>query len=605
LRKKYSSFIRALLLILLFAVSSLIMFSPILREFKNWGIGDWDQHIFYHAVPRLTILEYRQIPLWNPYHCGGSPLLAYPQSYLLSPAFLISLILGVIPGVKIEMLVFSAVGLCGAYLVARFYRLGTIASIVAAFVFMFNSMYSFSIAAGMLNFLNIYLIPWIFLFFLKSLNDLRYCLLSGLFCVLLFFGGGVHVLIITLTSLAIYSVVSIISGRSRPVRTVQAIGLILSITLFLGAVKFLPSLEFTNMYPRLIDDYSGYSLSSIFYSVFNPYQTLYSEVNLSSSEGFLRGISWGLDDNGMYLGVVTFLFFIIGYIFSFKKRLPLALTLLFLLWLSFGDRVTPSLWGILRQLPIYNLQRVATRYRYVLALCVSVFAGMGVQFLKDYLLSLSIRRLIVKIIIVTIPVVIFFDFMLVNRPILQEAFPVNPPDVPGKKQFFQTWLPPEYNRRGEIISSALFEGSSFYNFLMNVGTISAIEPVPISAYALPIDSEEYKGEVYLSGTEGKIAIKDWSPNRIVINVEAEQEGSVIVNQNYFPGWKVKGSGDPKIEEIDGLVGVRVPPGRNTFMIYYLPATFQIGLMVSLATLLMILLISGRYFYKWRQQLFIK
>jgi len=605
LRKKYSSFIRVLLLILLFAVSSLIMFSPILQEFKNWGIGDWDQHIFYHAVPRLTILEYRQIPLWNPYHCGGSPLLAYPQSYLLSPAFLISLILGVIPGVKIEMLVFSIVGLYGAYLVSRFYGLGKIASIVASFVFMFNSMYSFSIATGMLNFLNIYLIPWIFLFFLKSLTDLRYCILSSLFCVLLFFGGGVHVLIITLTFLAIYSVVYILSGRSRFVRTAKGMGLILFLTLFLGAVKFLPSLEFTNRYPRLIDDYSGYSLSSISYSIFNPYQKSYSEVNLSSSEGFLHGISWGMEDNGMYLGIVAFVIFLIGYIFSFRRHLPLALSLLILLWLSFGDRVTPSLWGMLGHLPIYNLQRVATRYRYALALCVSVFVGMGVQFLRDYLLSLSIRRLIVKIIIVTIPVVIFFDFMLVNRRILEEAFPVTPPEVPGKKQFFQTWLPPEYNRRGEIISSALFEGSSFYNFLMNVGTISAIEPVPISAYALPIDSEKYQGEVYLSGTKGKVVIEDWTPNQIVVNVEAEQEGSVIVNQNYFPGWKVKGSGDPKIEEIDGLVGVRVPPGRNTFMIYYLPATFQIGLMVSLATLLMILLLSGRYFYKWRQQLFIK
>ncbi|MEA1927278.1 MAG: hypothetical protein U9N73_03665, partial [Candidatus Auribacterota bacterium] len=315
-----------------------------------------------------------------------------------------------------------------------------------------------------------------------------------------------------------------------------------------------------------------------------------------------HGISWGLDDNGMYLGIIVFIFFLIGFIFSFKRRIPLALTLLILLWLSFGDRVTPSIWGMSRQLPIYNLQRVATRYRYALALCVSVFVGMGVQFLKDYLLSLSIRRLIVKIIIVTIPVVIFFDFLLVNSRILEEAFPVIPPEVPGKKQFFQTWLPPEYNRRGEIISSALFEGSSFYNFLMNVGTISAIEPVPITAYAIPIDSEKYKGEVYLSGTEGTVAIEDWSPNRIVINVEARGEGSVIVNQNYFPGWKVKGEGAPEIEEIKGLVGVKVPPGRSNFVIYYLPASFQIGLMISLTTLLMLLLLSGRYYYKKRRQL---
>jgi len=72
------------------------MFSPIFQEFENWGVRDWDLHIFYHAVPVSTILDYHQFPLWNPYHCGGSPLLAHPQSSFLSPTVLFSLIFGVV-----------------------------------------------------------------------------------------------------------------------------------------------------------------------------------------------------------------------------------------------------------------------------------------------------------------------------------------------------------------------------------------------------------------------------------------------------------------------------------------------------------------------------
>ena len=55
------------------AICTLIYVWPILRTGNNWGVHDWDQHLFYHAVPRTTILEYGQIPLWNPYECGAWP----------------------------------------------------------------------------------------------------------------------------------------------------------------------------------------------------------------------------------------------------------------------------------------------------------------------------------------------------------------------------------------------------------------------------------------------------------------------------------------------------------------------------------------------------
>ena len=72
-----------LFLVLFFAVVALIFTLPIFLAFDYWGLFDWDQHLFYHAVPRATILNYGQFPLWNPYYCGGTVLLANPQSRLL------------------------------------------------------------------------------------------------------------------------------------------------------------------------------------------------------------------------------------------------------------------------------------------------------------------------------------------------------------------------------------------------------------------------------------------------------------------------------------------------------------------------------------------
>lgn len=64
--------------VLLFFVLSLVFVGPILKGMYMHGILDWDQHFFYHAVPRATLLEHHQFPLWNPYQCGGNILLANP-----------------------------------------------------------------------------------------------------------------------------------------------------------------------------------------------------------------------------------------------------------------------------------------------------------------------------------------------------------------------------------------------------------------------------------------------------------------------------------------------------------------------------------------------
>ncbi len=601
-RSRKHIFPRWFLLAWLFTGSSLIVFSPIFRDFGNWGIGDWDQHTFYKAVPRSTILEYGQFPLWNPYHRGGSPLLAHPQSYCLSPTFFLPLVFGVVAGVKLEVIFGAVAGLWGAYLVARFFGAGTIPACLAGFVFIFNSMYSLSVAQSMFNFLPLYLIPWIFLFFLQSLKDYRFCLPAGVVSALLFFAGGDYLLILTLVFVAVYFTVRVFFRRTRASRAGKVMALVLLITLALGAVKFIPALEFTARFPRLIDDYSGYSLSSFFSSLFNPDQSLFPGSALSGARGFFRGFSWGLDDNGMYIGLPVAALFLIGLIFTFKKRLPLVVVTLILLWLSFGDRITPSLWGMLRRLPVFNLMRVATRFRYPLALCVAVFAGMGLQALKDRLERLPVRRSMVRVILCAFLAAVFLEFWSVNRRVLREAYPISPPVSPGKREFFQKELGPGLNRRGEIVSPAVFEGSSYYNFLINAGTLKAVEPVPIPSRAVSVNSQDYRGEVYFSGPGGEAAFQEWTPNRVEITADSRAGGIVILNQNYFPGWRARGPVRLEIEEIEGLVGAKVPPGKNTFTIYYLPAGFLIGLLISLATAVLLLLLSGRYYYQHRRRI---
>ena len=93
--------------------------APIFFQVQNWGISDWDLHLFYHEVPRISVLGYGQVPLWNPYACGGSVMLANPQSRFMTPFFALHLMFGAVVGIKLEILLHLVLGIFGTYLAAH------------------------------------------------------------------------------------------------------------------------------------------------------------------------------------------------------------------------------------------------------------------------------------------------------------------------------------------------------------------------------------------------------------------------------------------------------------------------------------------------------
>jgi len=53
--------------------------------------------------PPLSVAHFHQLPLWNPYECGGTPMIGDPQSRVLTPFFLIHLLFGPVVGIHLEI----------------------------------------------------------------------------------------------------------------------------------------------------------------------------------------------------------------------------------------------------------------------------------------------------------------------------------------------------------------------------------------------------------------------------------------------------------------------------------------------------------------------
>lgn len=587
------------LIILALAAIAVFYCWPVFRHLDYWGIQDWDAFLTRSGLSRASVLQYGQVPLWNPYFNGGMPHLAQPEINIFSITFLFELLFGVLAGDKVSIAFHLFVGLAGCYSLARHYALGISAALLSAFVFMLSSMYALTLTEGMIAGYSIGYMPWAFLFFLKALDELSYVVAAVFTLTLMWLGGGVYPFCLTLLFAGTYGL-SAVCCRTCELKKVAWILLVISgLTFLLGAIKFLPSIEFTSQYPRESAMYCGLSLEALLYGLFDREQLLTAIDGKSEATGFLYGFSHGMDEVGMYIGWLPFGLFLLGLGLRGKHYLPLATCFLVFLWLAFGYRSEPvSLWALVHKIPPYSIMRTAERFRYVFMLCLALFAGFGLQGLILMLKERFHEARWPAWLGASLTGLVLLDLCLVNIPVFHDAFPIPPLELPAAGPFVQISGWPSYDENGPQPAAEnlphVSNGAGFPAFLANRGTILAYESMPVPTYALPISDPGYRGEVFLEGTGGEASYRWWSPNRLIVDVKARGKGVVVINQNYYPGWRVKGG--KGVESMNGLLAVPVDQEVRQIELYYLPASFVAGALISGITSVLI----GAWFLRLRR-----
>src|SRR2546427_6354046 len=113
---------------------------PLLLHLGQAGVHqDWDLLWQLQWAAQQSVAHFHQLPLWNPYKCGGMPLLANPHSRIITPFFLLHLLLGPVTGVHVEIPLHLAIGWGGGYLLARAQGLNPLAGVVSGTVFTASS----------------------------------------------------------------------------------------------------------------------------------------------------------------------------------------------------------------------------------------------------------------------------------------------------------------------------------------------------------------------------------------------------------------------------------------------------------------------------------
>jgi hypothetical protein len=507
------------------------------------GRHDWDQHMLYHWVPFETVRRFGEVPLWNPYLCGGMPMLGNPQSRWYSPFFLLHLVVGPELGVQLEVIAHIALAWLGAFVLARTIGLSRVASLVPAVVFAGSSAFYLHIGEGHTTWLPFAYVPWTLAAALA-----RRPFVAGALLALSIGEGGVHpapYAALALVALAIHR--SVVERSARPLGD---LALTAMMAFCLAAPKLLLAHELMTSYPRFTQSSETMTFGQLAEALFSRSQDLdYTPA----------GQPYAFHEYGAYVGPIAAVLAVAGLWTRRRTAVPWLLLALTGIALAAGPILGGELspWALLHQLPLFASLRVPSRFLLLTVLAVGVLAGLGMEaFTRS-----GQRRLAVAAVLLLAAAI---DAAAVGPHNLRYALQRPSDPLPTQAVFVQ--FRDEADTRMYQLARA------------NMGALTCYEPLKPVTSVLARNDAGYRGEQYLLNG-GSVTLVEWTPHRLVFDVVAAQPDVLVVNQNHHPSWRIE-EGYGTIAAQNGLLAVRVTPGAQRVALEYESARFTIGLALA-------------------------
>lgn len=587
--KKYKTKVATYSAIIILSLClSFLFYVPILTSGNTIGIQDWDQNFAWSEFTRISILKYNQFPFWNPYKCGGAVHFANPEIPVISIQTLFVLLFGTLTGIKGSIFFHGVLGFVGFYLLARYYKLSKYGSILASIIFSYSGITGSFLSTGMVVFMVFTYSPYILLFFHKGTIHRKWIVIASVLYAFSYY-AGYHIPLLLITYISIYSLVdSILKKSIKPLISLLLFSIIATIVAF---PKLILSLQLISYFPRLKIDESGYKFMHFLYFLFSRRQNLFGDIGIS-------GYGYSIDENSLYVGaipIILFLIFFVKNIKVIKRKAVLICSLVVIIFLMFGEKIYPSLYGFIHQFPPFSSFRVAQRFRFDFIIPFALLTGLGLDNLMRFYEKKrknTIYLFIFIFIFIFIPLFVFVDLTIFSKSnflsktlILKNnlatkknvIFTQNKSWRINKKLYYVGDLPTQYYGVSNKKSTFVPWSYEYIQMQENIGTINCSDVITDKKYAIGRDEKKYRGEYYLEPRSdiGTITQIIWSPNLLKYKLHyVEINTKLIVNQNYFPGWWVM-RGDCWEEAIssNGLLSTKIKKGEKEITFVYYPYLF--------------------------------
>jgi len=382
-------------IILLLLAFTLLFFHKLIFNFDQIVYPAPD--IFYSTYIERTlfsqsIIDYKSLPLWNPYVFSGSPFLGNPTSAMFYPLNLLFLLLPINAAFGYLFTIDSFLIGIFTYLYARIIKIDEFGSLISAVTIMFSGPLTASVFAGHPILSDTFIwFPLALLFFELMLVKKRliFVLMAGLTITLMFFAGAPQIAVYEIFSLLIYFLLRSIS-EVKNIREFLKLSILpllaIGIGVLMATVQLLPNLEFSRLSQRGSNGIP-YAFASDF--SLHPYQILsfvfpYFFGSPLNGTYWAKGNFWEL--NG-YIGILPLIFAALS-LFSKKNKYVFIffITGLFAILYALGkySYVFPFFFNYV---PGFNNFRVPGRFLFVYAFSFSILSGIGANFLISNLIN--------------------------------------------------------------------------------------------------------------------------------------------------------------------------------------------------------------------------
>ena len=544
----------------------------LVRPFAN-GTGDWDQHLFYYAAP-LRNAAYGAMPFWNPWYCGGNVLWQNPQVSLISPVYLLALVMPLALAMKLNVLAHYIVGFLGMHLVLR--RSAGVRSpavvIYLASLFVFSGAMALHLAAGHSVYLPAFYLPaLVYCFFQAAAGHTRSLLLGGVIVGVAILNGGTHVAPLSAVLLGSLGLGAVVVGRTvKPLALAVVIviaGCAYAAPKLVPAVRFTQSADFQDRRGSKTPDYM--STEMLRRALWDASQSTGTKV----SPG-VQLYAW--HEYGNYLGWfgAGLSLACAGWVLTFRRRrghwreASAAIGVLAALLLAAGEFAAWAPASVMRELPIFSSFRIPSRYILLIPILGAICMAEAARALEGR--RSNAQRWFVQ----GLCVVALFQLALVNRKHLEDVF-ILPPTVTEARLLEPTTPMVAETEPPEIDWTRLGENSKLLRTMeAGVSQLNCYEPLLVKRIALPgpagIQSD---GVVTFSGAS-------FSPNRVTASVAVGSEPArLVLNQNFADGWSTN-LGPVERDPERGRPSIMVPAGyTGTVAFSFFPPGLWTGWMI--------------------------
>jgi hypothetical protein len=537
-----------------------IVATAVIFRHPSWLAGGYDWRYFESSMEaaRRSIVWFHELPLYNPYMCGGEPQLANPQSVAGSPAFLLVALFGTAVGEKLMFVLFVGLGLDGCYRLARHLGIDRVGAASAAIVFGLSGWVVAHFGVGHVSFFGATLIPHAIYFYRRGLDDRRFAIALGAVMTLVVAQGGTSTAAMAAIALGAVAIADAIASRRSAPLQVLALGAIAA--LLLGAYRLLPALEFALDHPRHVTETDGQSLLELL------------RAGLLWSGGKPAGHRYGFHEYAWRVSYIGWPLALVGLGVRGSRRLALALFVAGA-GIALGDGLPYGPWWLMRRIPVLRDLRVPSRYVLLCGLGLSLLAGLGASRLLTW--SGQRARVFAALLLCALAIegVLYSDLGLLR------VFDLAPPRIDRRAVFYQE--KGHWSRMLDLVFS-------------NRGDIGCDEEAPLTR-ALALD-EGPGPQVRLDDPlAGRVELHSWSPDRLQATVDLVRPADLLVNLNWNEHWKanvgevVRHGGKWPADRDGGRLAVRLPAQNGLVTVVYRPTSFLLGSALSLASLLGLLL----------------